>query len=199
MEDILRRILDIAVGAIGLVVFVVTYPIIAVAIKVDSRGPVIFAQQRVGQRGKRFTMLKYRSMSHDGHKPYQTPKLEPVHFKTFTFTTPTSRLTRVGRILRKTSLDELPNFWNVLKGDMSIVGPRPEIPELVEQYPPEYHRRHDVKPGITGLAQVSGRADLSYDETMRYDLEYVRSRSLAGDLRIILRTLAVVVSREGAR
>ena len=199
MEDTLRRIIDFVAGAVGLVIFVVTYPFIAVAIRADSRGPIIFSQKRVGLRGRRFTMYKYRTMSHDGHKPYQTPKLDHVHFKTFTFTTPSSRVTRVGTFLRKTSLDELPNFWNVLKGDMSIVGPRPEIPELVEQYPPEYHARHDVKPGITGLAQVSGRADLSYDETMQYDLQYVRSRSLAGDFKIILRTLGVVFSREGAR
>jgi lipopolysaccharide/colanic/teichoic acid biosynthesis glycosyltransferase len=195
----LRRALDIAVAIPGLLVFVLTFPIIAIAIKLDSRGPVIYAQTRVGLRGRRFTMYKYRSMSHEGHRPYETPKLDHVHFKTFVFTTPTSRLTRVGRFLRKTSLDELPNFWNVLKGDMSIVGPRPEIPELVEQYPPEYHRRHDVKPGITGLAQVSGRADLTYDETMQYDLDYVRNHSLRRDLQIIWQTIAVVVSRKGAR
>ncbi len=195
----LRRALDIAVALVGLLVFALTFPIIAIAIKLDSRGPVIYAQTRVGLRGRRFTMYKYRSMSHEGHRPYETPKLDHVHFKTFVFTTPTSRLTRVGRFLRKTSLDELPNFWNVLKGDMSIVGPRPEIPELVEQYPPEYHRRHEVKPGITGLAQVRGRADLTYDETMQYDLEYVRDHSLWRDLQIIWQTIAVVVSRKGAR
>ena len=199
MEDLVRRLIDIISGVIGLVVFVATFPVIALAIRLDSRGPVIFSQKRVGLRGRRFTMYKYRTMSHDGHKPYQTPKLEPIHFKTFTFTTPSSRVTRVGAILRKTSLDELPNFWNVLRGEMSFVGPRPEIPELVEQYPPEYHPRHDVKPGITGLAQVSGRADLSYDETMQFDLEYVRTRSLRRDLQIILRTFGVVASREGAR
>jgi lipopolysaccharide/colanic/teichoic acid biosynthesis glycosyltransferase len=198
-EDTARRALDVAIAAAGFALFLVTYPLIALAIKLDSRGPVIYRQTRVGLKGKRFTMYKYRSMSHDGHKPYQTPQLEHVHFKTFTFTTPTSRLTRVGRFLRRTSLDELPNFWNVLRGQMSIVGPRPEIPELVDQYPPEYHRRHDVKPGITGLAQINGRADLSYDETMRFDIEYVNSRSLLGDVRILWRTLFVVVSRQGAR
>jgi lipopolysaccharide/colanic/teichoic acid biosynthesis glycosyltransferase len=195
----LNRVFDIAVAIGGVIIFVVTYPLIAVAIKLDSRGPAIYSQTRVGLRGKRFTMYKYRSMSHDGHKPYETPKLEPVHFKTFVFTTPMSRLTRVGRILRATSLDELPNFWNVLKGDMSVVGPRPEIPELVEQYPPEYRRRHDVKPGITGLAQISGRADLSYDETMRYDIEYVNNHSFTGDLKIAWRTLSTVLTRKGAR
>ena len=131
----LTRARDVVVAIVGLVVFVITYPLFALAIKLDSRGPVIYTQTRVGLKGKRFTMYKYRSMSHEGHKPYETPKLEPVHFKTFVFTTPTSRLTRVGRFLRSTSLDELPNFWNVLRGEMTLVGPRPEIPELVEQYP----------------------------------------------------------------
>jgi lipopolysaccharide/colanic/teichoic acid biosynthesis glycosyltransferase len=195
----LSRLFDVAAAIAGAMIFVVTYPLIALAIKLDSRGPVIYSQTRVGLRGKRFTMYKYRSMSHEGHKPYETPKLEHVHFKTFVFTTPMSRLTRVGRVLRATSLDELPNFWNVLKGDMSIVGPRPEIPELVEQYPPEYHRRHDVKPGITGLAQINGRADLSYDETMQYDIEYVNHHSFTGDLKIVWLTLAAVITRKGAR
>jgi len=195
----LTRVRDIIVAVLGLALFIATYPIIALAIKLDSRGPVIYTQTRVGLRGKRFTMYKYRSMSHQGHKPYETPKLEPVHFKTFIFTTPTSRLTRAGRFLRSTSLDELPNFWNVLRGDMSLVGPRPEIPELVEQYPTEYHRRHDVKPGITGLAQINGRADLTYDDTMRYDIEYVNNHSFTGDLKILWRTVTVVVSRQGAR
>ena len=195
----ITRLFDVAVAGAGLIIFVVTYPLIALAIKLDSRGPAIYAQTRVGLRGRRFTMYKYRSMSHDGHRPYETPKLDPVHFKTFVFTTPMSRLTRVGGFLRATSLDELPNFWNVLKGEMSIVGPRPEIPELVEQYPPEYHRRHDVKPGITGLAQINGRADLTYDETMQYDIAYVNDHSPGGDLRIVWRTLATVITRKGAR
>ncbi len=195
----ITRLFDLAVATVGVIIFGVTYPLVALAIKLDSRGPAIYSQTRVGMKGRRFTMYKYRSMSHEGHKPYETPKLEPVHFKTFTFTTPMSRLTRVGRFLRATSLDELPNFWNVLRGDMSIVGPRPEIPELVEQYPPEYRRRHDVKPGITGLAQVSGRANLTYDETMQFDIQYVNSHSLSGDLRIAWLTLAAVIMRKGAR
>ena len=195
----LVRLFDITVALVGVTLFIVTYPLIAIAIKLDSRGPVIYSQKRVGLNGKIFTFYKYRSMSHDGHKPYETPKLDHVHFKTFVFTTPTSRLTRVGRFLRATSLDELPNFWNVLKGDMRLVGPRPEIPELVEQYPPEYHRRHLVKPGITGLAQVNGRADLTYDETMTYDLDYVNHHSLRRDLSILWQTLPAVITRKGAR
>ena len=195
----ITRLFDIAAATVGVVVFVVTYPLVALAIKLDSRGPAIYSQTRVGLRGKRFTMYKYRSMSHDGHKPYETPKLEPVHFKTFVFTTPMSRLTRVGRFLRATSLDELPNFWNVLKGDMSIVGPRPEIPELVEQYPPEYRRRHDVKPGITGLAQSKGlrgelRVPALLKKRVKYDMIYVAKWSLLLDFRILIDTAAQIIS-----
>jgi lipopolysaccharide/colanic/teichoic acid biosynthesis glycosyltransferase len=193
------RVFDVIIGFIGLVIFIVTFPILALAIKLDTPGPVLFTQRRIGYRGREFTFYKYRTMSHEGHKPYETPKLDHEHFRTFVFSTPKSRLTRVGRFLRGTSLDELPNFWNVLKGDMRFVGPRPEIPELVRQYPPEYHRRHEVKPGITGLAQVSGRSDLTYEETMQYDLDYVNNHSLARDLSIIARTVPVVLSRKGAR
>jgi lipopolysaccharide/colanic/teichoic acid biosynthesis glycosyltransferase len=195
----LDRIVNTGLGLLGLLVFIVTYPLIALAIKLDTRGPVIFAQKRVGYRGRTFTFYKYRTMSHEGHKPYETPRLDHEHFRTFVFITPTSRLTRVGRFLRATSLDELPNFWNVVRGDMRIVGPRPEIPELVSQYPPEYHRRHDVKPGITGLAQVNGRADLTYEETMQYDLDYVDNHSLARDLAILAKTVPAVLARRGAR
>ena len=196
----LNNALDIVIGAIGMIVFIATYPLIALAIKLDSPGePVIFSQKRIGLKGKTFTFYKYRSMSHEGHEPYQTPKLDHEHFRTFVFVTPSSRLTRVGRFLRASSLDELPNFWNVLRGDMRLVGPRPEIPELVSQYPPEYHARHDVKPGITGLAQISGRADLTYEETMRYDLDYVAHHSVLRDVAIILKTVPAVLTRKGAR
>lgn len=195
----LSKLFDTVAGLVGLIAFIITFPVIAIAIKLDSRGPIMFIQKRIGLKGKQFTFYKYRSMSHDGHKPYETPKLDPEHFRTFVFITPSSRLTRVGRFLRATSLDELPNFWNVLKGDMRLVGPRPEIPELVNQYPPEYHRRHEVKPGITGLAQISGRADLTYEETMNYDLDYVNNHSLGRDLAILARTVPAVILRRGAR
>jgi lipopolysaccharide/colanic/teichoic acid biosynthesis glycosyltransferase len=112
---------------------------------------------------------------------------------------PRGRKTAIGRAIRAASLDELANFLNVLRGDMHIVGPRPDEPEIVAQYRPEWRRRHDVAPGMTGLAQIHGRADLPYAETMAYDLEYVDTRSLALDMKIMLKTLGVVASREGAR
>jgi lipopolysaccharide/colanic/teichoic acid biosynthesis glycosyltransferase len=112
---------------------------------------------------------------------------------------PRGRRTVIGRAIRACSLDEMANLLNVIKGEMHIVGPRPDEPEIVAQYLPEWRRRHTVRPGITGLAQIHGRADLTYAETMRYDLDYVDNRTLASDIRIILRTLRVVVRREGAR
>ena len=107
--------------------------------------------------------------------------------------------TRIGAVLRSTSLDELPNLINVIRGDMSIVGARPEVPGIVDQFPPEFRRRHEVRPGITGLAQVSGRGGLTYRETMLYDLEYVDDHSLSRDIVILARTVPVVLSRKGAR
>jgi lipopolysaccharide/colanic/teichoic acid biosynthesis glycosyltransferase len=122
-------------------------------------------------------------------------------FKTYVFDPlhGDGRYTRIGHFLRSTSLDELPNLWDVFRGEMSIVGPRPEVPGLVDQFPPEYRSRHDVRPGITGLAQVSGRGLLTYHETMQYDLEYVKEHSLVRDVAILARTVPTVLSRKGAR
>ena len=132
MRGSIDRMFDVIVGVIGVVVFIATFPIIALAIKIDSpRGPVIFSQKRVGYRGREFTFYKYRSMSHDGHRPYEQPKLDHEHFRTFIFRTPTSRLTRVGAFLRRSRLDELPQLYNILIGDMSFVGPRPLITRTV--------------------------------------------------------------------
>jgi lipopolysaccharide/colanic/teichoic acid biosynthesis glycosyltransferase len=127
------------------------------------------------------------------------PEVEDI--QSFTFRPPNfaSRVTIIGRTLRACSLDEMANLLNVLKGDMHLVGPRPDEPELVAQYLPEYHARHKVKPGITGLAQIHGRADLTYQKIMAYDLEYVNEHSFARDVRIMLSTLRVVLRREGAR
>jgi lipopolysaccharide/colanic/teichoic acid biosynthesis glycosyltransferase len=135
-------------------------------------------------------------------RPAQPDRYQVEDFTTFVFSPPGQvhpRLTRWGAFARKLSIDELPNLVNVFKGEMSLVGPRPEIPEIVSQYPPHYHRRHDVLPGIAGLAQVNGRSDLTYDETLSYDLDYVDNHSVLTDLHILWRTVAVVFTGAGAR
>lgn len=199
----LGRLFDIAVALVGLVVLSPVMLAIAVLIKLDSRGPVLFSQTRVGYKGRPFKVYKFRTLVHseDDWTPNGLEAMPVIDdFKTFVFNPFSSRpTTRVGRFLRATSLDELPNLLNVLRGEMRLVGPRPEVPELVAQYPPEYHRRHDVKPGVTGLAQVSGRGDLTYHETMVYDLDYVANHSWRRDLEILARTIPVVLRRKGAR
>jgi lipopolysaccharide/colanic/teichoic acid biosynthesis glycosyltransferase len=171
--------------------------LIAVAIKLESRGPVFFRQIRVGKDEKPFKVIKFRSMT-VAQAGEQRVEEAVGDIDSFVFT-PKGQITRVGGVLRSTSADELPNLINVLRGEMSIVGPRPDEPEIVAQYRPEWRRRHSVKPGITGLAQINGRADLTYSEIMNYDLEYVDTRSFLGDLRIVLKTFGVVARREGAR
>ena len=141
-------------------------------------------------------MLKFRSMRQRRSEEARTASVEDI--ESFQFR-PVGEKTTIGRALRACSLDELPNLLNVLRGDLHLGGPRPDEPELVDQYRPEYHRRHDVKPGITGLAQVNGRADLTYAEMMAYDLAYVDRHPFAGDVQIMLKTLGVVTRREGAR
>jgi len=183
--------------------------VIAAAVKARSRGPVFFGQVRVGQRMKSFTMLKFRTMhmnaDHTVHHEYVTRFInanasatntgQPAFFKL----TNDPRVTRVGHFLRKTSLDELPQLWNVLRGDMSLVGPRPPLPYEVEQYKPWHCRRVvDAKPGITGLWQVTGRSRTTFDEMVRLDLRYARTRSLWTDIKILLQTPAAVIAGKGA-
>jgi lipopolysaccharide/colanic/teichoic acid biosynthesis glycosyltransferase len=191
------RILDLLIAALGLVVFAPVLALIAVLIKLESPGPVLFRQTRVGKDEKPFEVYKFRSMTVAAAEE-QRVETAIGDIESFQFT-PRGRKTAIGRAIRACSLDEMANLLNVIKGEMHIVGPRPDEPEIVAQYLPEWRRRHAVRPGITGLAQIHGRADLTYAETMRYDLEYVDTRSLPGDIRIILRTLAVVLRREGAR
>jgi exopolysaccharide biosynthesis polyprenyl glycosylphosphotransferase len=186
-------------GAFALAaVFAPLLIVVAIAIRLDSPGPVLFRQVRVGRHGKEFTMVKFRSMCHDA--PAQLSALRPrndcdgVLFKM----RDDPRVTRVGRWLRRFSLDELPQLFNVLRGHMSLVGPRPPLPEEVAVYPDDLHRRLAVKPGMTGLWQVSGRSDLSWEEAVRLDLRYVENWTLTLDLVILLRTLSAVTRSSGA-
>jgi lipopolysaccharide/colanic/teichoic acid biosynthesis glycosyltransferase len=191
------RFLDLLVATLGLIVFSPVLAVIALLIKLESPGPVLFRQTRVGKDEEPFQVYKFRSMT-VGTSEEQRVDTAIGDIESFQFV-PRGRRTVIGRAIRACSLDEMANLLNVIKGEMHIVGPRPDEPEIVAQYLPEWRRRHTVRPGITGLAQIHGRADLTYAETMRYDLDYVDNRTLASDIRIILRTLRVVVRREGAR
>jgi lipopolysaccharide/colanic/teichoic acid biosynthesis glycosyltransferase len=195
-----KRIMDIALTLATAPIWLAAMLVTAVVLAAELKGNPFFLQQRIGLHGRPFTMVKLRTMRHP--LPGEEDHYHVEDFKTFVFAPPDQpnpRITRIGAFARKTSLDELPNLFNVLRSDMSLVGPRPEIPEIVAQYPPEYHRRHEVRPGIAGLAQVKGRSDLTYDETATYDLRYVDNHPVLTDLSILLRTIFRVAIGSGAR
>jgi exopolysaccharide biosynthesis polyprenyl glycosylphosphotransferase len=193
-----KRALDITVAVIALIVLAPLMAVIAIAIKLDSRGPVIFRQTRCGKDGKPFTFLKFRGMTEDAERRQaELLELNEADGPIFKIRHD-PRVTRVGRFIRRTSLDELPQFWNVLRGEMSLVGPRPPIPSEVAVYEPWHRNRLACVPGITGLWQVSGRSDLTFKEMVELDIDYITRWSLWVDLRIIVRTLVVVVLARGA-
>jgi exopolysaccharide biosynthesis polyprenyl glycosylphosphotransferase len=194
----IKRGMDVALSMLALLPIALATPIIALAIKLDSRGPVLFRQLRVGRDGRQFLMLKFRTMCTDaevrraellelneGSGPLFKVKRDP-------------RVTRVGAILRRFSIDELPQFVNVLRGEMSIVGPRPPLPSEVTSYDGTVYRRLYIKPGITGLWQISGRSDLPWDDSVRLDLRYVENWSIVTDLMIMWRTARVMIAPKGA-
>ena len=197
----MKRTFDIIFAAAALLVFSPLLVVIAIVVMLESPGPVLFRQRRVGMGEKPFQVLKFRTMRSTPGDEESTPVPDVSDFSEYVFDPlyGGKEYTRVGHFLRTTSLDELPNLINVLRGEMSIVGPRPEVPELVEQYLPDYRRRHDVRPGITGLAQVSGRGSLTYDQTMLYDLQYVDQHSPFRDLIILAKTVPAVLSRRGVQ
>jgi exopolysaccharide biosynthesis polyprenyl glycosylphosphotransferase len=193
-----RRLFDLAFGVLILLLVAPVVPLLAMMIRLDSPGPVLYRQVRVGQRGRRFTFYKFRSMFAEADRKLDelaalNEQAGPV-FKI----REDPRVTPVGRFLRRSSLDEIPQILNVLKGDMSIVGPRPALPAEVEKYEPWQRRRLEAKPGITCLWQISGRSHIGFDEWMRLDLEYLRTRSLWTDLVILAKTVPAVMARRGA-
>jgi lipopolysaccharide/colanic/teichoic acid biosynthesis glycosyltransferase len=207
-SQLLKRATDIAGAILGLALFSPFFVVIPLLIKLTSRGPVFFRQQRVGRFGRMFTFLKFRSMhvnvSHKVHEEYVNNlicgNVEGGAGKQCVYKIQRdSRVTPMGRFLRKTSLDELPQFFNVLMGDMSLVGPRPPIPYELKKYD-IWHRRRvlEVKPGITGLWQVKGRSRTTFDEMVRLDLKYVREWSLWLDIKILLLTPFAVLNGKGA-
>lgn len=193
-----KRAFDLTVASFFLVVTAPLLLTCAVAIKLDSPGPVLFRQERVGRDGKRFQIVKLRTMVTDAerrkHELRAHNEMDGPLFKMAR----DPRVTRVGRILRKLSIDEIPQFWNVLKGEMSVVGPRPALPDEVAQWPLDLHGRLRVLPGITGMWQVSGRSDTSFEDYKRLDLYYVDNWSLLHDLRIVAKTGVVVLFQRGA-
>jgi lipopolysaccharide/colanic/teichoic acid biosynthesis glycosyltransferase len=181
------RIFDILIAAVALAILSPVLLVAALAIKLTSRGPVVYRQSRVGRGGREFEMWKLRTM---------VAGSDPVGVGTVVHRDD-PRVTGPGRLLRRTSLDEIPNLVNVLRGEMAIVGPRPTIKAQVDDYTPHQKRRHDVLPGITGWAQVQGRAGIPWEERIELDVWYVEHRSLALDARILARTLRLVLTGHG--
>jgi exopolysaccharide biosynthesis polyprenyl glycosylphosphotransferase len=195
---LIKRAFDIVVSSLGLLFTAPFFPLIALAIKLDTRGPVFFNQTRAGLDGRPFEMHKFRTMVADAEdRLADVVRLDDLRDPVFKLSDD-PRVTPVGRFLRRLSLDELPQLINVLRGEMSIVGPRPEQVELVERYRPEHRFRLSVKPGITGPMQVFGRGDLTFHERLAVELDYIENLSLARDLRIIAETVPVTLRGSGA-
>jgi lipopolysaccharide/colanic/teichoic acid biosynthesis glycosyltransferase len=205
---IAKRWLDVICAAILLVVTAPLLAAIALAIRLDSPGPIIFRQRRVGKWGKDFTMFKFRSMYADADENVHREFVKKYINGTATGSSGTNqsvykpaidkRITRVGRWLRRTSLDELPQLFNVLRGEMSLVGPRPAVPYEVQEYSKWHLGRLAVTPGLTGLAQISGRSGLTFEKIVRLDLEYIQRRSIGLDIAILLKTIPVVLKAKCA-
>lgn len=182
----IKRLTDIIISLFVLLIFLPVILIFIIAIKLETKGPAFFLHERTGYRGKKFKLFKLRGMVNNALEigPGITQKNDP-------------RITKVGKILRRTSIDEVPNFINVLKGDMSIVGPRPEIVTITNKYAERQKEIYDFKPGITGISQINGRQTLTPDERIKMEIEYYNKATFFSDLKVIFKTFKVVVSNEG--
>jgi len=197
-QRVMKRSMDIAASALGLAVLAPLLALVAMAVRLTSKGPAIFKQKRVGRNGQEFTVYKFRTMI-DGAQKMQEQLIADVLDARMIKVENDPRITRIGSFLRKASLDELPQLWNVLKGDMSLVGPRPAQSVEVELYDRSAYRRLNVRPGLTGLWQIHGRSDLQFDDYVRHDITYVQNWGLILDAYIMLRTIPVVLGADGAR
>lgn len=194
-----KRLIDILASALGLTLLLPLFGTVALAIRLESPGPVFFHQTRVGRWGELFRMYKFRSMYIDAEERKKALMAENEMNGGVLFKMKRDpRITRVGRFIRKASIDELPQLWNVLIGDMSLVGPRPPVPSEVDQYSLSDRRRLDVIPGITCIWQVSGRSDIPFPEQVELDVQYIESQSLLTDLKILLNTIPAVLLGKGA-
>ena len=184
MYKYVKRFLDIIFSLMVIIIFFIPILIISIAIKIEDGGPVLFKQVRTGKKGKEFNLYKFRSMSIDN---------DVLNFKE------EDKITKVGKFIRKTSLDEIPQIINIIKGDMSFVGPRPWIVKYYENFTEEQKRRVDVKPGLTGLAQSKGRNNLNIFEKINYDIIYVNNQSFLMDVKVVLLTIKAVLTKDGAK
>lgn len=190
--EIYKRILDIISSLLGLVIGLPIMVVIAILIKIEDRGPIFYTQERLGKNEKKFLVYKMRSMRVDAEKhggAQWAQKDDP-------------RVTKIGKFIRKTRIDEIPQLFNILKGDMSLIGPRPERPELTYEFDkeiPGFIERLSIKPGLTGLAQVNGGYDISPKDKLKWDMIYIKNRSILLDISIVLKTVGVVFTGEGAR
>lgn len=195
----LKRMIDIAFSLTLIILFSPLIIMIALLIKLSDRGPVLYVDQRVGKWGREFLFPKFRSMTVGAHAQKESLKKHNIHNEDVKFKAKSDpRVTRLGAFLRKSSLDELPQLWCVLKGDMSMVGPRPPLPEEVAFYSLEQRRRLDVKPGLTCFWQVSGRSDIPFPKQVELDVSYIQSSSLWLDLKLILKTIPAILLGRGA-
>lgn len=199
MYLLIKRIMDIVCAMIGLMILSPLFFVIALSIKIeDPKGSVFFKQVRVGKNGREFNMYKFRSMVSNAEEMLTSLLIYNESSGALFKMKQDPRVTRIGRFIRKTSIDEFPQLWNVLKGDMSLVGPRPPLPREVEQYTNYDKQRLAVSPGCTGLWQVSGRSSLGFEDMVELDLKYIRERNLMNDLKIILKTFIIIFSSNNA-
>jgi len=197
--DSAKRAFDVLVSALALILLSPLFLIIALLVKLEDRGPVFFPQTRVGQFGREFKMFKIRSMCLDAEKRLKDLLEKNTHKEGVTFKIKNDpRITRVGKWLRKFSFDELPQFYNVLIGDMSLVGPRPPVPREVAKYSLAHRRRLAVKPGITCIWQISGRSEIDFSGQVQLDVDYIESQNFWIDIKILGRTVPAVLSGKGA-
>ena len=193
-----KRVMDIILSFIGLVLLSPILLLVSLFIKIDSKGPIFFKQKRIGINGTEFEMFKFRSMVVNAEelkaKLAEKNEMSGPMFKI----ADDPRITKVGRFIRKTSIDELPQLWNVIKGDMSLVGPRPSLPKEVAQFEPWMRKRFEVKPGLTCFWQVGGRNNIDFEDWMKLDIKYVKERSLLLDAKLIFKTFFVLFGDENA-
>ena len=198
LYDISKRTLDIIASIIGLILLSPIIAVVAILIKLESEGPIIFSQKRIGLNGKEFKMYKFRSMVQNAEELKEKLKKQNEMSGPMFKMKNDPRVTKVGKFIRKTSIDELPQLINVLKGDMSLVGPRPSLPKEVKEFKPWMLRRLEVKPGLTCYWQVSGRNNIDFEDWMKLDIKYVEERNFFTDIKLIFKTVFVLFGDKNA-